>query len=129
LAEWDKEVNNTWDGILGDCNAPLPLSSVTNEDGDSKQRISQSYPNKYCPCYKSRQFTPAKEENRFIMIRDGCEYPIVCYDGNHYYIADRKRCNEPFEKCTGKHSDFGDLTPASEGMLLTDEEIGMYTVN
>jgi hypothetical protein len=48
-----------------------------------------------------------KLEQRFTMIRNGSEYPIACYNGNHYYIADRLRCDQPFEKCNGKHLDFG----------------------
>ena len=52
--------------------------------------------------------TDKKIEHRLTMIRNGCEYPIVCYNGNHYYIADGMRCDKPFEICTGKHLDFGD---------------------
>ena len=49
-----------------------------------------------------------KLEQRFTMIRNGSEYPIACYNGNHYYIADGMRCANHFELCTGKHLDFGD---------------------
>jgi hypothetical protein len=73
-----------------------------------------------------------KLEQRFTMIRNGSEYPIACYNGNHYYIADRLRCDQPFEKCNGKHLDFGyepqepqkvvSQPSTSEGLLLTDED-------
>jgi len=55
-----------------------------------------------------------QQEKRFTMIKNGCEYPIVCWNGNHYYIADSMRCDEPFEKCNGNHPDFGDDTKPQE---------------
>jgi hypothetical protein len=71
-----------------------------------------------------------EEETRLTMIKNGCEYPIACYEGFHYFIAEGQRLKKPFEKCSGTHIDFGDSQPVvSPESLLTDEEIDKrYTV-